>query len=69
MHAQEASMAAILNMDNTTCPECGKTIHEAVACPKIRKNVCQAHCLTCEYNMAATPANNQKCRYKEKSSG
>nr|DAR62009.1 MAG TPA: MYM-type zinc finger protein [Caudoviricetes sp.] len=56
-------------MDNTTCPVCGKTIHEAVACPKLRNNVCQAHCLVCEYNMAATPANNQKCRYKEKSSG
>lgn len=67
--AQEARMAAILALDNTACPVCGEEIHEAVACPARKKNICQAHCLTCRYHVKETPANNRKCRYKEKSSG
>lgn len=66
MRAQEARVAAILRLNNTTCPKCGEEIHEAVACPMLEANIHEAHCHDCRHYMEGTPGNNPKCRYRKK---
>ena len=65
MLAREKKRAAILAADNTICPICKGSIHEAVYCPAIRQNVCIAHCASCRYNVKASPASNQSCMYRK----
>lgn len=65
VRAQEARVAAILRLNNTTCPKCGGEIHEAVACPMYEANIHEAHCHDCQHYMQGTPGNNPKCRYRK----